>query len=72
VSKGLSDAPFTFHCSFCGKNQRETRTLIAGPNVFICGECVLGCIDIIIQAEYDVHPDIVKVVEERVYGKTIS
>ena len=33
-------------CSFCGKNQREVRKLIAGPTVFICDECVELCGDI--------------------------
>lgn len=27
-------------CSFCGKNQAEAKTLIAGPAVYICDECV--------------------------------
>ncbi len=27
-------------CSFCGKQQREARKLIAGPTVFICDQCV--------------------------------
>lgn len=35
------------HCSFCGKSQHEVKKLIAGPNVFICDECVDLCIDII-------------------------
>jgi ATP-dependent Clp protease ATP-binding subunit ClpX len=35
------------HCSFCGKSQHEVRKLIAGPNVFICDECVDLCIEII-------------------------
>jgi ClpX C4-type zinc finger len=26
-------------CSFCGKNQKEVKTLVAGPNVFICDNC---------------------------------
>jgi hypothetical protein len=35
------------HCSFCRKNQDDVRTLIAGPTVFICDECVQVCVDII-------------------------
>jgi ATP-dependent protease Clp ATPase subunit len=31
------------HCSFCGKSQHEVRTVIAGPDVFICNECVAFC-----------------------------
>lgn len=35
------------HCSFCGKGQREVKKLIAGPNVYICDECISLCNDII-------------------------
>ena len=34
-------------CSFCGKNQREVKKLIAGPSVYICDECIDLCNDII-------------------------
>ncbi|MDP7037935.1 MAG: ATP-dependent Clp protease ATP-binding subunit ClpX [Myxococcota bacterium] len=34
-------------CSFCGKNQKEVRKLIAGPTVYICDECIGLCNDII-------------------------
>ena len=34
-------------CSFCGKNQKEVKKLIAGPTVFVCDECVELCMDII-------------------------
>ena len=44
-------------CSFCGKSQNEVKRLIAGPNVYICNECVELCQDIIeeefIDYEYD-------------------
>ena len=42
-----SDNKNTLYCSFCGKSQHEVRKLIAGPNVFICNECVELCMDII-------------------------
>jgi len=35
------------HCSFCGKSQRDVKKLIAGPNVYICDECIALCNDII-------------------------
>ncbi len=38
----------TLYCSFCGKSQHEVRKLIAGPTVFICDECIILCLDIII------------------------
>ncbi len=34
-------------CSFCGKNQDQVRRLIAGPQVYICNECVDLCSEII-------------------------
>ncbi|MGH1404488.1 MAG: ATP-dependent Clp protease ATP-binding subunit ClpX [Alphaproteobacteria bacterium] len=46
-SSGSSDSKNTLYCSFCGKSQHEVRKLIAGPNVFICNECVELCMDII-------------------------
>ncbi len=39
-------------CSFCGKNQREVKKLIAGPTVYICDECIELCNDIIAE-EYE-------------------
>jgi hypothetical protein len=27
-------------CSFCGKNQKQVKKLIAGPNVYICDRCI--------------------------------
>ncbi|NJN64838.1 MAG: ATP-dependent Clp protease ATP-binding subunit ClpX [Acidobacteria bacterium] len=34
-------------CSFCTKSQKDVRKLIAGPNVYICDECVDICLDIL-------------------------
>ena len=34
-------------CSFCGKHQSEVQKLIAGPNVYICDECIELCNDIV-------------------------
>ena len=34
-------------CSFCGKAQDQVRRLIAGPNVYICDECVALCQEMI-------------------------
>ena len=36
-------------CSFCGKSQEEVKKLIAGPNVYICNECVILCKDILVE-----------------------
>ena len=36
-------------CSFCGKGQSDVQRLIAGPDVYICDECVSLCNDIMAQ-----------------------
>ncbi len=38
----------TLYCSFCGKSQHEVTKLIAGPTVFICDECTLLCMTILV------------------------
>ena len=34
-------------CSFCRKDQRDVGKLIAGPEVYICDECVQLCLEVI-------------------------
>ncbi len=34
-------------CSFCGKTQKQVQQLIAGPQIYICDECVGLCNEII-------------------------
>lgn len=41
--------PTELRCSFCSKNQEEVQRLIAGPDVYICDECVSLCNEIIAQ-----------------------
>lgn len=43
----MSEADKNLHCSFCSKNAQEVKKLIAGPNVYICDECVSLCHDIL-------------------------
>ncbi len=38
-----------FCCTFCGKSQDTVQRLIAGPDVYICDECVALCNDILAQ-----------------------
>ena len=46
-----------FKCSFCGKPKTEIKTLIAGPNQYICNECVDLCHDIIHEVKSEDKPD---------------
>ncbi|MBT3310695.1 MAG: ATP-dependent Clp protease ATP-binding subunit ClpX [Desulfobacterales bacterium] len=41
------DSSDNLFCSFCGKNQKEVKKLIAGPAVYICDECIQLCSEII-------------------------
>ena len=42
-----NDETRSIRCSFCGKHQDQVRRLIAGPNVYICNECVQLCNEIL-------------------------
>ncbi len=46
-----------FFCSFCGKNQKEVKKLIAGPSVYICNECINLCGEIIEDEEKEKQVD---------------
>ena len=69
-------------CSFCGKNQEEIEKLIAGPNVYICNECVQLCNEILSEegespdSEEDLHCSFCaknqKDVEKLVPGPAVS
>ena len=48
------DEKDTLRCSFCGRTGDEVRKLVAGPNVYICDECVEVCQHII---EEELGPD---------------
>ena len=37
----------SIRCSFCGKRQEQVNRIIAGPNVYICNECVSLCAGIL-------------------------
>jgi len=43
----MTDNKKNLSCSFCGKKQEVVQKLIAGPDVFICNDCVQLCADIL-------------------------
>lgn len=70
----------SLHCSFCGKSQKEVKKLIAGPNVYICDECIQLCNDIIaeeVEKEELLNPtgkipfpmDIKKILDDYIIGQ---
>jgi len=50
-------------CSFCAKEQAEVRRLIAGPNVFICNECIELCIQIVAEEDENWRERIIKMLQ---------
>lgn len=42
-----SDGDYDIKCSFCGKGQETVSRLVAGPNVYICDECIELCNEIV-------------------------
>ncbi|NLD16447.1 MAG: ATP-dependent Clp protease ATP-binding subunit ClpX [Tissierellia bacterium] len=40
MSKDRRDDIDILRCSFCGKSQNEVDRIVAGPNVYICNECI--------------------------------
>ena len=41
----------TIRCSFCGKRQEQVNRIIAGPNAYICNECINLCMSILDEEE---------------------
>jgi len=41
------DAKPKLFCSFCGKSQEVVKKLVAGPDVYICDECIELCNEIV-------------------------
>ena len=52
----FEDGNELIHCSFCGKTQDQVRKIVAGPDVYICDECIRLCHEII-EEEFGVEPD---------------
>ena len=43
-------------CSFCGRPQSQVRRLVAGPDVYICDDCIALCQDILKEGEQTAAP----------------
>ena len=43
----IGDGGDLLKCYFCGKSQKQVKKLIAGPDVYICDECIELCNEII-------------------------
>lgn len=52
--KGKNKPKSDLTCSFCNKHQNEVVKLVAGPDVYICNECVELCQDIISEDSADI------------------
>ncbi len=50
------DKKQSVRCSFCGKPQEQVKKIIAGPNAYICNECIDLCYDILGE-DYTMYED---------------
>ena len=42
-----------FHCSFCGKSEKEVKKILSGPGAYICDECIATCNKILSDVDFD-------------------
>ena len=55
----MSEQTTKLNCSFCGKEQSKVKKLIAGPNIYICNECVDLCNDILLEESKNEKEEVV-------------
>ena len=63
ITMRTTDSNSKVRCSFCGKEARDVRKLIAGSKVYICDECVSLCREII-EEDHRREPERNKRIEE--------
>lgn len=78
-----TDRKIPIRCSFCGKDAKDVRKLIAGPTVHICDECVQLCREIIdedrdrsgggVQPLSDMRPMMIReYLDEHIIGQSLA
>ena len=45
----FEDGEELIRCSFCGKTQDQVKKMVAGPDVYICDECINLCHEIVLE-----------------------
>jgi hypothetical protein len=55
-AKRVRPDPELLHCSFCGKNGKQVKKLIAGPGIFICDQCIAQADQVIATGEAAATP----------------
>ena len=61
----MAEQTTKLHCSFCGKEQSKVKKLIAGPNIYICNECVDLCNDILLEETKNEKEEVFKVAKPK-------
>jgi len=49
TDKKKNEQELALTCSFCGKSQEMVKKLVAGPDVYICDECIELCNEILLE-----------------------
>ncbi|UUX34527.1 ATP-dependent Clp protease ATP-binding subunit ClpX [Fundicoccus culcitae] len=64
MARNINHRSNDYFCSFCGKSQDEVNKIIAGPDVYICDECVELCKSIIDEEmKYEKTHDPIKILK---------
>ena len=77
------DSEDPIRCSFCGKEAKDVRKLVAGPKVHICDECVQLCREFIdedrvrdtktVQPLSDMRPKMIRdYLDQHIIGQTLA
>jgi hypothetical protein len=59
-------------CSFCGKPNTAVKSLIAGPGIYICDECVSLCVVIVDEHNDSTLPRVAPWDQERTVGELLD
>lgn len=59
-------------CNFCGLSKNVVRQLIAGPSVFICDQCSITCLAILIEENVEARQELLEFVLEKIQNKNVE
>ena len=57
MTSDIENPDIALKCSFCNKTQNEVKRLVAGPQVYICDECIEMCNELVAEDLEDAGSD---------------
>lgn len=49
--------PVDLRCNFCGRLESDGRTMVAGPGIYICNECVDLAVEVLEKGKNAEEPE---------------